>query len=383
MATYIAKTFYGLEHILSQELEQIGAKEIKIQNRAVQFEANKIVFYKANMYLRTALKILMPILEFTAQTPEELYEKTKELDWTKYLTLKKTFAIDTVAFSTHFTHTHYVSLKVKDAIVDFFREKFNERPTVNPKNPQIRINVYIQDEKISIALDGSGETLNRRGYRVNAYKAPLNEVLAAGMIMLSEWNPETSFIDPMCGSGTLLTEAAMIALKIPPGYYRKRFGFQNWLDFVPALWIKIKQDAQKTVKENADNKINIIGADLSKEAISATEQNLQKIKLLKYVKLFNKPFDQLQLPKSPGTLIINPPYGERIDHKRITSLYATIGDTLKQTYKNYKAWILSSNNQAIKSIGLHPDKKIKLYNGQLECQYLKYLIYEGTKKKHS
>ncbi|MEA3316600.1 MAG: THUMP domain-containing protein, partial [Bacteroidota bacterium] len=213
----IAKTFKGLENVLAKELELLNATDIEILNRAVSFSGNKELLYKANFHLRTALKILVPIKKFKANNEHELYKEVKKIRWAKYLELEGTFAVDSVVNSEIFTHSKYVAYKVKDAIVDQYRENFNIRPSVNTKNPSLQINIHISENNCSLSIDSSGESLHKRGYRLKATEAPLNEVLAAGMIYMSEWDKKSTFVDPMCGSGTLLIEAALIANNIPPG----------------------------------------------------------------------------------------------------------------------------------------------------------------------
>jgi putative N6-adenine-specific DNA methylase len=373
----VAKTFRGLEDVLYNELESLGAKDLIKGNRMVEFIGNQEMMYRANFHLRTALKILKPIKEFKVKNEHELYKSIQTIDWSKYFDLKGTFAVDSVVFSNNFSHTKYVALKVKDAIVDQFREKFGKRPYVDVDDPDLRINIHISNETCTVLLDSSGESLHKRGYRIRTNKAPLNEVLAAGMILLSGWDKKSLFIDPMCGSGTLVIEAAMMAHNVAPGIYRNKFGFETWKDFNSDLLEEIYEE------ESPENKIdiNIIGADISEIATRITSENLDNAALKRKVDLITKPIKDFIPPKDqPGTIITNPPYGERLKKNEIDNFYKELGDKFKKSFKGYNIWLISSNFGAIKHIGLHPTKKMTLYNGALECKFLNYEIYEGSKK---
>jgi len=373
----VAKTFKGLEEVLYKELKGIGATSIKKGIRMVEFEGDKEMMYRANFYLRTALRILKPIAEFKAQDEDELYQAVKKTDWSIFFDVKSTFAIDSVVNSKYFSHSKYVALKVKDAIVDQFRDKFGKRPYVETDDPDIRLSVHITNDLCTISLDSSGESLHKRGYRIKATKAPLNEVLAAGMILLTGWDGKSTFIDPMCGSGTILIEAAMIAHKIPPGIYRKRFGFENWNDFDDGLLQTIYDE------DSQDEHVNttILGYDVSEVAIRIAEENCKNAGLHRMISLQVKDFEQLVPENTPqGVVVTNPPYGERLVKDEIEVFYKMMGDQFKNNFPNFNVWLLSSNMQAIKNIGLHPDHKLTLYNGPLECKFLKYSIYQGSKK---
>jgi len=373
----VAKTFKGLEEVLYKELKGIGATSIKKGIRMVEFEGDKEMMYRANFYLRTALRILKPIAEFKAQDEDELYQAVKKTDWSIFFDVKSTFAIDSVVNSKYFSHSKYVALKVKDAIVDQFRDKFGKRPYVETDEPDIRLSVHITNDLCTISLDSSGESLHKRGYRIKATKAPLNEVLAAGMILLTGWDGKSTFIDPMCGSGTILIEAAMIAHKIPPGIYRKRFGFENWNDFDDGLLQTIYDE------DSQDEHVNttILGYDVSEVAIRIAEENCKNAGLHRMISLQVKDFEQLVPENTPqGVVVTNPPYGERLVKDEIEVFYKMMGDQFKNNFPNFNVWLLSSNMQAIKNIGLHPDHKLTLYNGPLECKFLKYSIYQGSKK---
>lgn len=372
-----AKTFRGLEDVLAKELEDLGASKVRKNNRMVEFVGDKMLMYKANFHLRTALRILKPIAEFKVKDEDELYSSIQSIDWTKIFSLSATFAVDSVVHSDFFSHSKYVALKVKDAIVDQFRDKFGKRPNVDTNNSDIRINVHISNNQCTISLDSSGESLHKRGYRIKTTKAPLNEVLAAGMILLSGWDKKSTFIDPMCGSGTLLIEAAMIANKIPPGIYREKFGFETWNDFDEELF----EDILDEDSDVEDTEINVLGSDVSEIAIRFAKQNIANASLSKKINLLIKPIEGYNPPESDkGVIVTNPPYGERIKKNEINGFYKVLGDTFKSSFKGYTIWIISNNFEAIKHVGLHPTKKMTLFNGPLECKFLEYKIYEGSKK---
>jgi putative N6-adenine-specific DNA methylase len=374
----IAKTFYGMENILAKELEAIGVKNVKTANRGVTFTGTKEQLYKANFQLRTAVNILKPIYSFKANNEEELYHKIKEFDWSQYFTLKQTFAVEPTIYSLIFKHSQYAALKTKDAIVDQFRDKTGKRPYVDVDSPDILINLHISENNCSLSLNSSGEPLFKRGYRIANHEAPLNEVLAAGLIKLSGWTPNQHFIDPMCGSGTLLIEAALIAKNVPPGIFRK-FGFERWPDFEPELFAKISDDDSNDSDEASV--CRIIGSDISSRSIGIARNNIKEANLSNYIELQTMDFANFIPPVENGVLIMNPPYGKRIQNDDMVNFYKSIGDALKSNYNNFTAWIISSNLEAIKFIGLHPTKKIKLMNASLECTFNKYEVYPGSKKK--
>lgn len=372
-----AKTFKGLEDVLYEELKNLGAQNLIKGNRAVEFEGDKALMYRANFHLRTALRILKPIAEFKVNNEHELYNAIQTLDWSSYFDLKDTFAVDSVVHSNNFSHSKYVALKVKDAIVDQFRSKFNKRPFVDTDNPSLRISVHISHDQCTVSLDSSGESLHKRGYRIKTTKAPLNEVLAAGMILLSGWDKKSVFIDPMCGSGTLVIEAAMMAHNIPPGMYRESFGFETWNDFDADLLESIYEEDIPEV--NTD--IRILGSDVSEIAIRIAKENVENANLKRKVDLLIKPIENYNPPSGEnGIVITNPPYGERIKKNEIDSFYKLLGDRFKNKYTGFEVWLLSSNFEAIKHIGLKPTQKLTLFNGPLECKFLNYSIYEGSKK---
>ena len=372
-----AKTISGLEDALASELTALGAKEVQPGKRVVLFRGDNELIYKANYLCRTALRILKPIGVFTVRNEKELYEKVRRIDWTQIFGLRQTFMVNATISQSSMTHSLYVALKTKDAIVDQFRDKLGKRPYVDKENPTIYVDVHINREKCTISLDSSGASLHKRGYRVATDKAPINEVLAAGLIKLSGWEKDGDFMDPMCGSGTIPIEAAMEALNIPAGYYRKHFAFENWSDFNHDLWHDIKEEANNQIAEY-DNPI--IASDQSFKAFNIARSNLKNAGLQMDVTLINKPFEKMNPESGKGILIFNPPYGERLEEDNIIALYKMIGDVLKTKFKGYEAWIITGNPTAAKYIGLRPSRKITLFNGQIESKFIKFELYEGSRK---
>ena len=374
----IAKTFMGLEPVLAKELTQLGANNVQIGRRMVSFTGDKEMMYRANFSLHTAIRVIKPIKHFKAQSADDVYEEVKKIDWSQYLDLKKSFAVDSVVFSDEFRHSKFVSYKVKDAIVDQFREKTGQRPNISVANPDIRLNMHIAEDRCTLSLDSSGESLHRRGYRQESVEAPLNEVLAAGMILMTGWHGETDFIDPMCGSGTLLVEAALIALNIPPGIYRKEFAFERWKDFNEDLFDTLYNDDS----HEHDFPYFIYGSDISPLAIKTAEENVRAAGLSRYIKLKVSPLQKLNPPASNCLIVTNPPYGERITSDNIFQLYADLGTLLKHHFAGSTAWVISSHEECLKCIGLKPSKKIRLLNGDLECQYCRYDLFEGKRNEY-
>lgn len=378
----IAKTIFGLEETLAAELLRLGAKDIEIHNRAVSFVGDKGFMYKANLGLRTALRILVPIETFEVANEQSLYDSIQKIDWEEYMNVNDTLAIDTVLNSDLFTHSQFISQKAKDAIVDQFRTKHNDRPNVDLDKPTLRIHLHIFKDLCTVSLDSSGESLHKRGYRDKTNLAPINEVLAAGLVMLSGWDKRTNFIDPMCGSGTILIEAALYANNIPPGYFREDFGFMRWQKFMAfeeELWDLIFDAA---VNKITNHEQKIIGGEISSNVAKKAKENIKLAKVDDVVSIRNCDMKDFEVPAGRGVVIINPPYGERMVKDNIEELYKMMGDTFKQKFAGYTCWILSSNVEAFKHVGLRPTRKITLFNGQLECKFLKYEMYEGTKKLH-
>ena len=374
----IAKTLYGFESILAKELLDLGAMEIKEGNRMVSFVGDKGFMYKANLCLRTAIKILKPYESFKANSEQELYDNIKRLPWEKFLDVKGSLAIDSAVHSEIFTHSQYVALKTKDAIVDRFREKFGERPDVDLDFPDLRINIHIENNFCNVSFDSSGDSLHKRGYRSATNIAPINEVLAAGMLLMSGWDGQCDFLDPMCGSGTIPIEAAMIACNIPPNLNRKEFAFEKWSDWDEDLYEKIEESSLKKVR---DFHFKINGYDKAPSAVMKAKENVKNANLSDFIEIQQKSFFE-SVKDNEGYLhmLFNPPYGERLEID-IEEFYGQIGDTLKQSYPGTHAWFIATNFDAIKSVGLRASRKIKLYNGPLEGRLLKYVLYEGSKKK--
>lgn len=378
----IAKTIFGLEEVLSAELQRLGARDIEVHNRAVSFTGDKGFMYKANICLRTALRVLVPIKTFIVQNEQDLYQLIQDINWEDYMDVSDTLAIDTVLNSELFTHSQYISQKAKDAIVDQFRAKHGIRPSVDLEKPTLRIHLHIFKDTCTVALDSSGESLHKRGYRDKTNLAPLNEVLAAGMVLLSGWDKRKTFVDPMCGSGTILIEAALIANNVPPGYFREQYGFENWKKFLPfdeELYGKIFDAA---IDKITNHNQQILGGELSPNVAKKAKGNVKEAKVDDVVSIKISDIKDFEAPTGGGIVIINPPYGERMVKDNITELYKMIGDTFKKKFTGYDCWILTSNTEALKHVGLRPSRRITLFNGQLECKFVKYEMYQGTKKVH-
>ena len=372
-----AKTFYGFEDILCEELKKIDAIDVIKSNRIVHFKGNKEMMYKANLCLRTALKILLPIAKRKISNYESLYKFSFNFEWEKFFDKDSSFYINSVCFGKVFTHSLYVSQRVKDGIVDRFRKSKGSRPTVDKYNPDVYIDVHIDNNSCTFSLNSSGRNLNQRGYRKKTTEAPLNEVLASGLILLSNWNKKDEFLDPMCGGGTFLFEACMIAKNIPPNLNRKNFAFKKWSDWDQDLFIKISKSLTEQI---IDAKPSIRGFEKSNYTFKKLNYNIKNSNLSDFMSVSNIDFFNSKKNNNENLhVVINPPYGVRIG-KKLDKIYSQIGDTLKQKYQNTNAWIISSNFEAIKGIGLKPSKKIKIYNGKLESKFLKYEIYKGSKK---
>lgn len=373
----IAKTFQGLEEVLAQELTALGANDIEIGRRMVSFTGDKEMLYKANFCLRTAIRILKPIKHFTAKDADEVYEQIKAIRWEDYLDTDKTFAVDAVVFSEEFRHSKFVSYKVKDAIVDYFREKTGKRPGVRVNKPDVLLNIHIAETKCTLSLDSSGESLHRRGYRQEAVEAPLNEVLAAGMILMTGWRGECDLIDPMCGSGTIPIEAALIARNIAPGVFRKEFAFEKWVDFDQELFDTIYNDDS----QEREFTHKIYGYDNNPKANEIATHNVKAASVSKDVVLKLQPFQQFEQPAEKSIIVTNPPYGERISTNDLLGLYAMIGERLKHAFTGNTAWILSYRDECFDQIGLKATQKVPLFNGALECEFRQYEIFNGKYKE--
>jgi len=377
----VVKTLHGLENILATELEQLGAENVQPKVRAVICTGDNDLMYRANLYCRTAIKVLKPIHKFEVSDENSLYRGIQEIEWRRYMNVDDTLVVDGVLNSKLFNHSGFIALRTKDAIVDQFRDHFDIRPSVDKINPTLRINVHISDKTCTVSLDSSGEPLYKRGYKSERNLAPLNEVLAAGLVLLSGWNRESNFADPMCGSGTILIEAALIAYNIPPCILRKEYGFQKWNDFDENIWKKITEEAHKTLENiKKETTFEICGSDISDKAFRIARENINNLNIGKKIRLATKAIGEFVPSKGGGVIVMNPPYGERMKKEDINEFYHAIGDRMKQQFAGYDVWILSSNIEALKNVGLHPTRKITLFNGDLECKFMKYSIYEGSKK---
>lgn len=374
---FTAKTFLGLEEPLANELRSLGASEVEIINRGVKFSGNMELLYKTNLHLRTALRILVPFEQATIKTTDELYDFAVNLNWLNVLSVSDTFAIDPVVNSKLITHSKFAALKLKDAIADHFRKETGVRPSVNAINPDYRINLHISHDKLTLSLDSSGESLHKRGYRSGKGAAPINEVMAAGLILLSQWKADSDFFDPMCGSGTIAIEAALLAKKIPPGLIRNSFGFMRWRNFDDKLYRKIIKLAESNIDEAF---VTIYANDFSQQIIRKAKLNAIKAGVDKIIKFSKNDFFVMDPPTEKGVIVTNPPYGERLKPEDLFAFYKQIGDTLKQKYSGFDAWIFSGNLKALKSVGLRPSKKYVLLNGPIDSRFNKYELYSGSKK---
>ena len=373
----VAKTFFGFEEILAKELQILGAQEVEQGVRMVSFKGDKGFMYKANLSLRTALKILKPIYYFRANSEINLYKGIQGINWSKYLNENQTFVIDTTVHSDVFKHSQFVSQKCKDAIVDQFRERTGQRPSVEKDFPDVRINIHIDKDQCSVALDTSGNSLHQRGYKTATNIAPINEVLAAGMLLLSGWEGKSNFLDPMCGSGTILAEAAMIACNIPANINRKEFAFEKWNDWDNELFDNIVEALMKRTREFH---YIISGYDKAPSAVEKAKANIKNANLDDYVTVSQQNFFETKKESvGPLHMVFNPPYGERLDIE-MERFYREMGDTLKINYPNTNAWFITANLEALKFVGLKPSRKIKLFNASLEARLVKYEMYEGSKR---
>lgn len=369
----IAKTFQGLENVLAKELTALGAKNVVPGRRMVSFTGDKEMMYRANFSLRTAVRVLKPIAEFKANDADEVYAAVKAIDWNEYLDLDTSFAVDSVVYSEEFRHSKFVAYKVKDAIVDFFRERTGKRPNISITNPNIKFNMHIAETSCTLSLDSSGESLHKRGYRVGTVESPINEVLAAGMILLTGWQGECDLIDPMCGSGTIAIEAALIARNMAPGVFHKLYAFENWKDFDRDLLDKIyNDDSQERPFEH-----HIYASDIDKNAILIATQNIKSAGVNADITVTAQPLQQFKQPAEKSLMITNPPYGERISSPNLLGLYRTLGDRLKHQFAGNDAWVIGYREETFEQIGLKPSLKIPLFNGSLDCEFRKYQIFDG------
>lgn len=376
LLTITIKTIFGLEDVLVEELDELGYSKTERLNRAVQLKGTWKDVYYLNLHLRCAISILVEVKVFKIRNEDDLSNQCMKIDWTKYFSIDKTFAIKGAVFSDMFNHTQYPFFVVKDAIADTFRNKMNDRPDVNVKSPQVMFDVYINKDVVTISLNTSGAPLFQRGYREEIGLAPLNEVVAAGLIRMSGWDRKSTFVDPFCGSGTLLIEAALLAANIPSMIERQHYAFKNFEGFDSELWESIRAEVNTRVTSLP---CEIIGSDISDEMVTKTRRNLRGLSVGRFVKTEVKPFADVKELNAPGVMISNPPYGERMGEE-IEEMYGQLGDWMKSDMKGFDCWILSSNMDAFKFVGLRPERKVKMYNGDLECSFRKYSIYEGSKK---
>ncbi len=370
------KTLFGFEEVLKEELNELGYKDVKVLNRAVQIEGTWKDVYFLNLYSRCSISILVEIEKFFIRNEEDLYKKCMKIDWSKYFDVNKTFAVKGAVFSDLFTHTQYPFLVVKDAICDVFREKEGIRPDVNIKTPQILFDVYINKQNVIVSLNTSGAPLFQRGYRQAVGDAPLNEVAAAGLIRMSGWDRKSMFVDPFCGSGTLLIEAALLASGIPSNIERQHYAFKNFANYDAKVWEEIYENAPKIVSSLP---CKIVGSDIDSEMVLKARRNLSGLPIGRFVEVENLSFEELINPVETGVMVTNPPYGERMGED-IEELYSKLGDWMKAELKGYTCWMISSSEEGFKNVGLRPERKIKLFNGDLECSFRKYSIYDGSKK---
>lgn len=373
----IAKTFMGLESVLAEELTNLGANNVEIGRRMVSFTGDKELMYRANLQLHTAIRVLKPIAHFKASSAEDMYDEVKKIDWTQYIDKGKTFSVDSVVYSEEFRNSRFVTYKVKDAIVDQFRETTGDRPNISVSNPDIRLNIHIAEDKATLSLDSSGESLHRRGYRQESVEAPLNEVLAAGMILMTGWKGDCDFIDPMCGSGTLLIEAALIARNISPGIFRKEFAFERWPDFDAELLDQIYNDDSK----EREFRHHIYGYDIDMKAVNTARMNVRAAGLTNIISVEQQNFKDFKQPAAPAIMVTNPPYGERISTPDLLGTYRMIGERLKHAFTGNDAWVLSYREECFDQIGLKPSLKVPVYNGSLECEFRKYSLFDGKMKE--
>jgi 23S rRNA (guanine2445-N2)-methyltransferase len=374
----IAKTLFGLEEVLAAELEALGATEIKPLSRAVEFHGAKRLLYRANLWCRTATRILKPIDTFHAKDGDELYKRVDRISWMRHLTVDSTLAVDAVVSQSGLDNSLFVAQRTKDAIVDQFRKKLDKRPSVDLTDPDLRINLYIHRDLVTLSLDSSGEALQRRGYRTDGGKAPLNEVLAAGILALTDWDLASPLVDPMCGSGTFMIEAALKARRMAPGLIRRKFAFMKWKDYAPSVFDKVCDEAREIALPNLP--FEIVGSDQGARQIEDARANARRAGVFDDIRFEQASLVDQTPPPPPGTLIVNPPYGERLKVEDLAGLYSSIGDTLKKKYDGYDAYIFTGSHDAAKKIGLRASRRFPLYNGPMECRLMKYEMYRGSRK---
>lgn len=372
----VIKTFQGLEEVLAKECRDLGFQDIEVLNRAVRVPMSKQEMYRANYFLRSAIKVLVPLAEFKAKNEQELYDGIKKTDWIQVLDPGMTLAVEVVLFSNYFTHSKFIAQRTKDAIVDQIRDQVKRRPRVDLEDPDVKISLHIDEDEIGVFLDSSGDPLFKRGYRIGLHQAPINEALAAGILLLAGWKGQGNLVDPMCGSGTFLIEGAMIAHGLPPGMYREKFGFERWKDFDQDLFDDMTE-FELDVKPFAHT---IVGSDIDAKNIRIARENLHRASLFKKVELENLPMEEFKPPKGGGMVVTNPPYGERLTSPRLIQLYTDLGSRFKHHYPNYEAWVFSGSIAGMKSFGLKPAVRYRMLNGSIPCTLTSYQLYKGSKK---
>lgn len=371
------KTFQWMEELVAEEMKTFGVENIHQGKRIVHGEADLETLYRLNYCSRFGLRVFVPILSFSIRNAEELYKKVRQFDWTPFLKRHQTFAIDPNVHSVHFRHPHFASLRMKDAMADQYRDKFGDRPSVDTDEPDVLFQLHIDEHRVTISLDSSGESLNRRGYRTSGAKAPLNEVLAAAIVQLSGWEGERPLVDPMCGSGTLLLEAWLQATNAPSQLFRRNFGFMQWSNFDESLWHTVQEEAKRSMRPLLNP---IIGSDAAPQAVEIARRNLKAAGIDSGIELTVADFFELEAPAQQGVLIMNPPYGERIEPEQLMHFYKRIGDSFKQNWAGWDAWVFSGNIDALKQVGLRPSRKIPLMNGPIECRLMRFELYQGSKQ---
>jgi putative N6-adenine-specific DNA methylase len=369
---YFATCARGIETVLAGELRDLGASDIEQGRGGVHFSGDQALLYQANLWLRTAIRVLWPILEVPVQSPEELYDAVRTVDWTRYLTPEHTLAVDCNVRDSRITHSKYAALKTKDAICDQFIERCGRRPSVDVDEPMVGLNLHIYRDQAVLSLDSSGESLHKRGYRPILTKAPLNEALAAALVLLSGWKGDTAFADPLCGSGTLPIEATWLAIRRPPGLTRKRFGFQGWMNFDINVWLELRDQARRGLRNELT--AGIVGSDVRRDAILFSRKNANAAGVGHLVRFDVRDVRNFQPPAGPpGTLLCNPPYGERIGEELdLKGLYRTLGEVFRQRCSGWRAFVFAGNAQLARSIGLTPVEQVPLFNGKIPCRLLRY-----------
>lgn len=378
--TFTAKTFSGLEGVLAKELEDLGAENIQTANRAVSFQGDLALMVRANLYCRTALNILRQVHGFRFTDKDDFFSQMLGINWSDYFSAGETISVYGVAHRSElFNNTMFLAQLSKDAIVDHFREKSGQRPSVDNRNPLVKVNVYVQNDHCVVSLDSSGDPLFKRGYRSEGGGAPLNEVLAAGLILLSGWDKTSLFLDPMCGSGTFSIEAAMMASGMAAGSMRSDFGFMHWKDYDQALFATLRDEAHQ---KQGPLRVSILASDVNIKGLDIARQNIMNAGFLGTIKVQRNDFFQFFPPSGEGWVLLNPPYGHRIRQDDMPSFYKKIGDTLKQHYAGFRAGIISQEATGLKHVGLKPKSRFRVFNGPLECRFVVYELFSGSHKEH-